>query len=49
MASQEQTPAVDHPLTAEEIIQWLDGYRQLMFEIWQNHPELYQKWKNINS
>jgi hypothetical protein len=28
-------------LTAEEIIQWLEAYRQLMFEIWASNPELF--------
>ncbi len=35
-------------LTAEQTILWLDAYRQWMFEIWKNHPELRVEWEKIN-
>lgn len=30
-------------LTPEEIIQWLESYRRLMFEVWEKNPELYER------
>lgn len=36
------------PLTPEEVIQWLEGHRQLMFEIWTQNPKLREEWERIN-
>ena len=35
-------------LTPEETIQWLESYRQLMFEIWKANPDLYIEWQRLN-
>ncbi len=35
-------------MTAEQTILWLDGYRQLMWEVWKNNPELYKEWQRLN-
>ena len=35
-------------LTPEEVITWLEGHRQWMFEIWKNDPKLRKKWEKIN-
>lgn len=32
-------------LTPEQIIEWLEGYRELMIEVWTQNPELYEIWK----
>lgn len=32
--------------SAEQIIEWLDEYREFMFEIWKNDPELKEQWNN---
>jgi len=33
------------PLTPEQIVAWLEGHRQLMWEIWKNNPGTYEVWK----
>lgn len=38
-----KTPAywgVTPTLTPEQTVEWLDGFRQLMFEAWKNNPKL---------
>ncbi len=30
-----ETPVLTH----EQTIEWLDGFRQLMFEVWRNNPD----------
>jgi len=40
-----ETPQLSH----EQIIEWLDGHRQWMFEIWKNDPAARKKWEAINS
>ena len=39
---------MDPQLTPEEIIEWLEAYRQLMFEIWTANPQLRQDWERLN-
>lgn len=36
-------------LSAEQVILWLDGYRQWMFEIWRSNPKLREKWLKTNA
>lgn len=36
-------------LTPEQIIIWLECYRQMMFEIWANNPRLRRDWEKLNS
>ena len=35
-------------LSPEEIILWLDGYRQMMWEVWRKNPELRKQWERLN-
>ncbi len=35
-------------LTPEQIILWLDGHRQFMFEVWKNNPHLREEWERLN-
>lgn len=35
-------------LSPEQIIEWLEGYRELMVEIWKNNPELRETWEKTN-
>ncbi len=35
-------------LTPEQIIQWLESYRELMFEVWNKNPELRKEWERLN-
>ena len=39
---------MENDLTPEEIIQWLEAYRRLMFEIWEKNPELYERYQELN-
>ncbi|MBI4925783.1 MAG: hypothetical protein HY843_07650 [Bdellovibrio sp.] len=32
-------------LTPEQIIEWLESYRELMIEVWKNNPELRKQWE----
>ncbi len=36
------------PLSPEAIIEWLEGHRQLMFEVWKENPELRKQWEKLN-
>lgn len=36
------------PLNPEQIIEWLEGYRELMIEVWKNNPELRKQWERNN-
>ncbi len=36
------------PLSPEQVIEWLEGYRELMIEIWKNNPELRKEWERLN-
>jgi hypothetical protein len=42
------TPTETPELSPEQIIEWLDGYRQLMWEVWKNNPELRKNWEKLN-
>jgi hypothetical protein len=35
-------------LTTEQTIQWLDGFRELMFEVWRNNPNSIPREKKIS-
>ncbi len=35
-------------LTAEQTIQWLEGHRRLMFEVWEQNPGSREEWEKIN-
>lgn len=35
-------------LSPEQIIEWLEGYRELMMEIWRNNPKLREEWERLN-
>jgi len=35
-------------LSPEQIIEWLDGHRQFMFEVWEKNPELRKEWELLN-
>lgn len=38
-----------HPsLTPEQIIEWLEGHRQLMIEIWKSNPGSREQWEKTN-
>lgn len=51
-SSKKQKPAEDWgktpTLTPEQIIEWLDGYRSLMFEVWKNNPKAREEWERVN-
>ncbi len=32
-------------LSPEQMIEWLEGYRELMIEVWKNNPELRKQWE----
>ena len=34
-------------LSAEDTLVWLDGYRQLMFEIWKKNPSLKRRFEKL--
>ncbi len=34
-------------MTPEEIIQWLEGIRELMFEVWSKNPDLRKTWERL--
>lgn len=36
-------------LTAEQCLEWLDGMRALMFEVWKHNPELKEKFIKLRS
>lgn len=36
------------PLTPEDIIEWLEGHRALMIEVWTQNPELRKQWEKLN-
>lgn len=43
-------PHYEQPrLTPEEIINWLDGHRQFMWEIWKQNPELRKRWEFLQN
>ena len=35
-------------LTPEQIIDWLESYRELMIEVWNKNPELRKEWERLN-
>lgn len=35
-------------LSPEQIVEWLEGHRKFMFEIWGCNPELRRDWEMIN-
>jgi len=36
------------PLSAEQIILWLEGHREWMIEVWNNNPHLRKRWEDLN-
>jgi len=42
------TDFTERKMSPEEIIEWLDGHRQLMWEVWKNNPELRKQWEMLN-
>ncbi len=35
-------------VSAEKRIEWLDGMRALMFEVWKNNPALRKQYEKLN-
>lgn len=35
-------------LNSEQIIEWLEGYRSWMIEVWQNNPALRRRWEILH-
>ena len=36
-------------LSPEQIIEWLEGHRELMIEIWTSNPGSKEEWERLNS
>jgi hypothetical protein len=36
------------PMTPEQIILWLEGIRTMMFEVWEQNPQLRKEWEDRN-
>ncbi|EKD50942.1 MAG: hypothetical protein ACD_62C00392G0005 [uncultured bacterium] len=51
---QERSKAPEWPqqelpvLTPEQVIEWLDGFRQFMWEVWQHNAQLRKDWERLN-
>ena len=36
-------------LTPEQIVEWLESHRAMMFEVWKSNPKLREQWEFLNS